>query len=69
MNNNNVFIVTQSKQDPNYIKATTKLDNVSFDYSVITAPGCATTLKNNALPVFLGEKKKINEVRRVLGLC
>ena len=32
---NNVLIITQSKQDRNYIEAITKLDNAGFAYSVI----------------------------------
>lgn len=70
MDFNNVLIVTTSKQDQNYIDATTKLDNANFNYSVVTLPGCATKLKNTSFPLFFAkDEKKSDAVRRILGLC
>lgn len=71
MDFNNVLIVTTSKQDQNYIDATTKLDNANFDYSVVTVPGWELSkLKNISFPVFFAkDKKKLDTVKRILGLC
>lgn len=71
MDFNNVLIVTTSKQDQNYIDATTKLDNANFDYSVVTVPDCELSkLKNISFPVFFAkDKKKLDTVKRILGLC
>lgn len=71
MDFNNVLIVTTSKQDQNYIDATTKLDNANFDYSVFTVPGCELSkLKNISFPIFFAkDKKKLDTVKRILGLC
>lgn len=65
---NNVLIITQSKQDRNYIEAITKLDNAGFAYSVINLQldGVAE-LKNKNWPFFFGKKEKLDEVRRILG--
>lgn len=65
---NNVLIITQSRQDKNYIEAITKLDNAGFAYSVIDLQldGVAE-LKNKNQPFFLGKKEKLDEVRRILG--